>query len=918
MAIHGRDAELSAVSGAVEAALSGTSRPVVLVGEAGIGKSALVAAAAERARDAGLVLLRGRAVEPEEDVPFALAAAVLDDHADAARPETLSAHGPELAAILPSVPAPADGAAESLVAAERFRYHRALRALVDDIAADAPYALLLDDLHWADEASLEWVLHLLRRPPRAAGALVLAARPGQAALRLLDAAREEGVHLALAPLPDEAALELLTELTDRASAQRIVGEAGGNPLFLRELARVRGEPGEGLPTTIVATVHQEVARLDEPVRELLAGAAVAGEPFDGPLAAIAAGLQWDVAAEALDALVAADLIRLSPDGRTFRFRHPVVGRAVYDAIPPARRLAAHERVADKLARRNAAPALRAHHVERCAAAGDEAAAELLALAAEQSVATAPALAARWWATALDLMPHEPTPRRGELLVARARALAAAGEPEEALRAFDAARELPGTLVSAAMAASVERALGRHAAAHARLVAAAEHASGPDLAAIQLELSITSFILGDLKASIAHARRAVEAGPGSAAMQVILAGLETVADVWAGNADRDAIGAAEARALALPEREAFDPGDWLGTLAFTSDRFGPAARLLGRAVAAGRWRREDHRLPRIRSLCALALHFDLRPLEALEQAEAGEDGARLLRSAAEVGFALSGQAIALDDLGRTGEAEATAARAVETVRGLEQNLVTVNSHVLSAVIQHAHDPERMLDEVLAALGPDLASLERRTTLLRYVIAAALATGRRAEAEAWTARAEGFIEQSAMPGGRVRVACARAELLLADDEADRALATAADALALAEAESLRYDTTRARIVVGRAAAAAGDRDRAIAALERTVADTRRAGADGIAAEATRELRAIGARVSAGTLRAAGGADELSDRERSIAELVAPGRSNKEVAGALFLSTKTVENNLSRIYAKLGVRTRTELARVLPPSE
>jgi DNA-binding NarL/FixJ family response regulator len=70
-----------------------------------------------------------------------------------------------------------------------------------------------------------------------------------------------------------------------------------------------------------------------------------------------------------------------------------------------------------------------------------------------------------------------------------------------------------------------------------------------------------------------------------------------------------------------------------------------------------------------------------------------------------------------------------------------------------------------------------------------------------------------------------------------------------------------------------------------------------------------------VSARALRAGAGGDVLSERERAIAELVARGRSNKEVASALFLSAKTVENNLSRIYAKLGVRSRTELARALP---
>jgi DNA-binding CsgD family transcriptional regulator len=159
--------------------------------------------------------------------------------------------------------------------------------------------------------------------------------------------------------------------------------------------------------------------------------------------------------------------------------------------------------------------------------------------------------------------------------------------------------------------------------------------------------------------------------------------------------------------------------------------------------------------------------------------------------------------------------------------------------------------------------------------------------------------------------VRVACARAELLLADGN-DEAVPTAREAVDKAVAEEVRLDEQRARIVLGRALIAAGDRDGAIEELERVVETSAAAGAERIAAEARRELRRIGARPAAATPRRTAGDGELSERERSIAELVAAGRSNKEVAAALFLSGKTVENNLSRIYAKLGVRSRTELAR------
>ena len=96
-----------------------------------------------------------------------------------------------------------------------------------------------------------------------------------------------------------------------------------------------------------------------------------------------------------------------------------------------------------------------------------------------------------------------------------------------------------------------------------------------------------------------------------------------------------------------------------------------------------------------------------------------------------------------------------------------------------------------------------------------------------------------------------------------------------------------------------------------FQRAAADAGRAGAMLFHDSAARELRRIGSRLSAETRRAARGTAELTERERDIAGLVAAGRSNKEVAASLFLSEKTIEHHLSRIYAKLGVRSRVELA-------
>ena len=123
----------------------------------------------------------------------------------------------------------------------------------------------------------------------------------------------------------------------------------------------------------------------------------------------------------------------------------------------------------------------------------------------------------------------------------------------------------------------------------------------------------------------------------------------------------------------------------------------------------------------------------------------------------------------------------------------------------------------------------------------------------------------------------------------------------------------DATAARLIAGRALEAAGERGAASTLLQRVAADATRGSVGLFVEEASRELRRLGSRVAISTRRAAApvGDDALTEREREIAGMVAEGRSNKQVAAALFLSEKTIEHNLSRIYAKLGVRSRVELA-------
>ena len=390
MELVGRSRETAEIERAVDAAHEGEMRALAVVGEAGIGKSALLDSTAAAAERAGMLVLRGRAAEHEREVPFGLVVDALDDHVAGLHPSRLAAVGPELGAVLPAAGEAAAPAAQA-GAAERFRHHRALRSLLEMLGRERPVALLLDDLHWADEASAELVLHLLRRPPRVGFLLAIGMRPGPVAERVRDAGRrgEAWLELRPGPLDRDAALALLPDGLEPDLRERLLGTAAGNPLFLEQLARHGG--GAEVPETVAAAVRGELTPLSDPARQLTEGAAIAGDPFDLDVAVAAAG---GTGGAAIDELVAAGLVH-GEGGRRFRFRHPLVHRAIADSVPPGRRLEAHERAAAALAAAGAAPALRAHHVAEFARPGDEEAVALLLRAAGDAEQTAPRTAAGW-------------------------------------------------------------------------------------------------------------------------------------------------------------------------------------------------------------------------------------------------------------------------------------------------------------------------------------------------------------------------------------------------------------------------------------------------------------------------------------------------------------------------------------------
>ncbi|HEX8629326.1 MAG TPA: AAA family ATPase, partial [Catenuloplanes sp.] len=436
----GRDVEWVALLRALTSTRHGP-QIAVLTGEPGIGKTRLLAELARHAAAEGFRTLAGRATEFEQEVPLALAVDALDDHVRRHTAEISGQLEPEEVRRLGDVLAglrtgSAVEAGPGGSAVERYRCFRALRRLLELLATPTGLVLILDDVHWADPASADFLEYVLRHPPAGPVLLALAYRPAQVPARLAAAlTAEHGGHLhplRLAPLSEPDVARLLGTGADARQARHLYRISGGNPFYLDALRRVgtasvgADRPGDDLelglaelPQEVRAALAAEVAAVGPEDRLVACAAAVCGYEFEpAQLAAVAQRPVTDVLAS-LDGLVARDVLQAVTGTGRFRFRHPVVRHVVYASTAAGWRLGAHGRAAVQLERVGAPPKARAHHVARSAAVGDTAAAVTLAAAAWAIGAQAPASAVEWLRTALRLLPDGATPdglpERGELL-----------------------------------------------------------------------------------------------------------------------------------------------------------------------------------------------------------------------------------------------------------------------------------------------------------------------------------------------------------------------------------------------------------------------------------------------------------------------------------------------------------------------
>ena len=518
----GRAEELGAFNQLLAELDSGEGAAVALVGEPGIGKTRLLAELAARSDARGHLVLSGSASELERDLPFWVFVDALEEYIQALDPRVLASLDEdvrtELGRVFPSLSALASGRPPA--SHERYRSHRAVSALLARLATTTPVVLVLDDLHWADTASIELLGALLRRPPSSV-LMALAMRQRQLPERL-SAALENAhradalVRIELRPLSRSESGELLGTSVDGSQGRRSLrGERWQSvlPRAPRPLdVRGAGDRHTSVESSGSATStsrprspprwRRSSALLSEGARLVLEGAAVAGDPFEPELAAAAASTPEACAIEALDELLQLGLVRETYVPRRFRFRHPLVRRAVYESTPAGWRLGAHERTARALEDRGAPAAARAHHIERSARQGDLSAIATLRSAGEATAHRAPASAARWFGGALSLLPADtPVEERVELLLAQAGSLAAIGRFSESHAALIECLALaPATATAQRVrlitaCAGVEHLLGRHQEAHLRLLDALddlEDECSAEGVALMIELAVDGF------------------------------------------------------------------------------------------------------------------------------------------------------------------------------------------------------------------------------------------------------------------------------------------------------------------------------------------------------------------------------------------------------------------------------------------
>ncbi|WP_026925606.1 helix-turn-helix transcriptional regulator [Glycomyces arizonensis] len=905
--LYGRAPETAALASLLDDARASQGSALVVRGEAGIGKSTLVSAAAETAAD--FTVLRCVGVESEHAWSFAGLQALLQPLADhiSALSQT---HARGLRTVLGLGEPP-----EEKTERDRFALGVAVLNLLAEASAEKPVLCVVDDAHWLDPDSADVLLFVARRLTAEPVAMLFAVREGYAP----DFPAPGLDELVVGPLDDEAAASLLAErLSGRSNAMRhrIIKAAEGNPLALLELPAVESDARVGTDRTgprrsTTARLRQafgdRIDRLPEATRTLLL--VIAAEDTGDTGTVLAAAERLGASLPDLAPAEADDLVRVG--GGRLEFGHPLIRTAAYQGAPTYRRLEAHRALADTL---GAVDHRRAFHLAAATTGPDESVAAALEASGECARGCGGhRLEYSTFERAAAFTPDGREKGRRLLLAAEA-ALLAGNAPKAAELSAAVGRQTRdrrhlarATTVGAAVASWG----GEIREAYRLWTEAADHytaSNNPQAAGYPLFRAVElAWQGGDFRRAQDAADHAERLGIDHAAW------VRHLATATAGLNRSHAITAAEAVAS-------------LRHLLAVHDEFGSNVSLDDRAMLVW-WR---------------TLIGDI--------ATAERSSAALVRECRESGA--SGplpRALALNALtefhrGRWADSVALAENSVELAYELGQKIgpVKARAWILAPIAALRGDEERARELIDAALDESpsdtLVVVDTAIALLDFslgrceealdrlmarleseapgdvlphvpvAVEAAVRTGdpqRTAGAFEWFSR---WAEATGVPHWQAMTERCLG-LLASEEDAGKHYERAAELHR--EADAFPFETARTDLLLGawlRRARRVGEAKSRL----RSAAETfERLGAAPWTERVRRELRAAG---DAGPLEAGPGlAERLTPQELQVVRLAAVGLSNREIGEQLYLSPRTAGYHLYKAYPKLGVASRTELAKL-----
>jgi DNA-binding CsgD family transcriptional regulator len=930
--IRGRAAEIAVLGEALDRAASGQPAVVLIEGEAGIGKTRLLAEALADARGRGMQVAAGRAEELEQTRPFGLVASAFG----CAR----SSLDPRRAAIAELLAARGDRAHGPITVTSdpglRFRAVDAFADLAEELALSGPLVIGVDDLQWADPSSLLALAALSRRLAYMPVALIGCLRPSPrvAELDRLAAAVEAagGRRLALLGLAEEAVRELVAEAVTAEPGPGLMAEisgAAGNPLFVTELlaalaqegaittAAGRAEVAEmALPPTLRLTIVRRLSFLPDDTLQALRAASILGTSFTVTDLATVTGRSALELSEALARAVTAHVIE--DDGAHLRFRHDLIRDAIYEDLPLSVRRALHREAGQRLAAGQAPARQVAEHLARGAGAGDAEAITWLTQAAREAATTSPDVAADLMGRAVGLM-HPADPGRDSMLVEQASSLMWAGR-------VAAARQMCSTLLERAHAGEAEGparlCLGYALVAQGQqrdALPELERAAGSPMlteaerAGAQAWAGYARLAIADLDGASATAGEALAAAPADPLVASVSMATQALVTVhrWHPASALEIIDDAVRRADQSPDRQGhrFPIHITRGFILTELDRLDEARATLDAGRRIGEELGIGWQPPNYQVISAVTRFLAGEWDDAIAEVEAARD---LADETGESHSLILGHCtLALiwvhrNDLGRARQAAGAAMDQLGERRPRYRAMWAMWAHALLleaegkaadafALLAEAWDRCAQLGLTLdyRAFGPDLVRL-------------ALASGERERAQAVAAAMAGIAEQLAVPSLTGAALHCRG-LVQGDAEILHAAATAYTQgprpleLALASEDAgaafaRQGDTGRARGLLEQAASIYGQLDAA--------RDLARAEAVFRAADIRRGRRGTRDRPQTGW-------QSLTPTERSVADLVAEGLSNPQIGDRLYISRRTVQAHLAHVFAKLDLTSRAQLA-------